>query len=653
MPLQRKLRWLLIGALLPLAIAMICPPRAQGQAASTIYLSPPEIGEFPLLSAYLDVIDAQGNFVTGLTPSDLTILEDDIQLPLTGLQAQRPGVQFVLAITPGTALEIRDGQGRSRYQRLIEGMLSGVWDEQEAGLDDFSLLTSEGAILIHNSNPAELSGLLAVYQPPAQGAQPTLETLAQALEVAADPLPRPGMERAVLLVTPPQVADVTAGLQTLAARANQQNIHIYVWLVAAPEYFDLSEANQLASLTAQTGGSFFAFSGTEAVPDLETYLEPLRPSYRLVYESRVASAGAHQFSAQLNLPEGLLVSAPQTFEVNLQPPDPTLITPPVVISRSFAPSATAAELSTTDLIPLEQTLTIAVVFPDGYPRPLVHSTLIVDEMVITENTAPPFDTIRWDLRAYTQDGLHTLRVEVIDSLGLIGQSPESVVQITVPTPEQGVIVAFERQRLLLVGLGVLIAGSVLALVLIIGGRIRPQAGGRSRKVSQHKAARQRLEKDPVTQPVAIPPADKLAGHARSPFSGWLERLPRRTQPTAPQPLAFLTPLAETGAPVLPPPLPLGAEPVNLGSDPQQATLLINDPSVDKLHASLTPHNDSFLIIDAGSTAGTWVNYTRIPPEGVILEHGDLVHLGRSGFRFTLQTNGSRRKPTVQPLEPPV
>jgi len=652
MPLQRKLRWLLTGALLCLAIAISCPLRTQSQAASTIYLSPPEIGEFPLLSAYLDVIDAQGNFVTGLAPSDVTILEDDIQLPLTGLQAQRPGVQFVLAITPGAALEIRDGQGRSRYQRLVEGLLNGAWDEQESGLDDFSLITSEGAILIHNSNPAQLSSLLAVYQLPAPDAQPTLETLAQALEIAADPLPRPGMERAVLFITPPQVADVTAGLQTLAARANQQNIHIYIWLVAAPEYFGLPEANQLSSLAAQTGAGFFAFSGTEAVPDLETYLEPLRPSYRLVYESRVASAEAHQFSAQVNLPEGLLVSAPQTFEVNLQPPDPTLVTPPVVISRGFAPSATAAELSSTDLTPLEQTLTIAVVFPDGYPRPLVRSTLIVDEVVIAENTAPPFDTFRWDLRSYTQDGLHTLRVEVIDSLGLIGQSPESVVQVTVPTTEQGVIVAFERQRLLIVGLGVLVAGSVLALVLIIGGRIRPQAAGRGRKGSQRKTARQRLEKDPVTQPVAIAPADTLAGQTRSPFSGWLERLPRRTQPAAPQPLAFLTPLVEAGAPVLPPPLPLDAEPVSMGRDPQQATLLINDPSVDELHAHLTPQNDSFLLVDAGSTAGTWVNYTRIPPEGVILEHGDLVHLGRTGFRFTLQANGPRRKPTVQPLEPP-
>jgi hypothetical protein len=641
-----------MGTFVFLAAAGVFSLRAQAQSVSTAYLSPPEISEFPQLSAYLDVTDSQGNFVAGLSPSDVTILEDGLQLPLTGLQALRPGVQFVLAITPGSALEIRDGQGHTRYQHLIEGLLDGAWIQGEAGQDDFSLLTSEGAILIHNDSPTELSSLLAAYQPPAQDT-PTLEALAQALDVAADPLPRPGMERAVLFITPPQVADITAGLQTLAARANQESIHIYIWLVAAADYFGLPGASQFAAFAAQTGGSFFAFSGTEAVPDLESYLEPLRPAYRLVFDSHVAAAGTHQVSAQVNLPEGLLVSPAQTFEVNLQPPDPLLITPPVVITRSFVPSATAGELTTSDLTPVEQTLTLSVAFPDGYPRSLVHSTLIVDEIVVAENTAPPFDTLRWDLRPYTQDSLHTLRVEVVDSLGLVGQSPESVVQVIVPAPEQGVIIAFERQRLLVVGLGVLITGSVLALVLIIGGRIRPQAGGRGRKTARHKtAARQRLEKDPVTQPVAIPPAGTLAGQTRSPFTGWLEHLPRRTQPVAPQPLAFLTPLAEAGAPALPSPLPLGAEAVILGRDPQQATLLIDDPSVDELHARLTPHEDSFRLVDAGSVAGTWVNYSPIPAEGMMLEHGDLVHLGRSGFRFTLRTGIHRRKPTVQPLEPP-
>ena len=146
-------------------------------------------------------------------------------------------------------------------------------------------------------------------------------------------------------VTPLQVADIAAGLQTLAARANQQNIHIFVWLVGAPESFYQPAADQLAALAGGTGGSFLTFSGTESVPDLETYLEPLRPVYRLVYESQVSVAGPHQISAQVSLPEGSLVSPVQTFEVNLQPPIPELLHPPVVIDRSFTATATSRSRS--------------------------------------------------------------------------------------------------------------------------------------------------------------------------------------------------------------------------------------------------------------------------------------------------------------------
>ena len=651
MPLQRRLRWLLTGAVLLLAMTGIHLDRALAQVASSAYLSPPETNEFPHLSAYLDAMDAQGSFITDLTTADVIMLEDGVELPLTGLQAMRPGVQLVLAITPGSALEIRDGQGHSRYQHLVESMVSGAWDEQAEGQDDLSLITSAGATLLHRSDPVELRAALEAYQLPAQG-MPSLEVLAQALEVAADPLPRPGMERAVLFITPPQVANIEAGLQTLIARANQQNIHIFIWLVASAEYFTLPGAGLLADTCTQTGGRFFTFSGTEAVPDLETYLEPMRPVYRLVYASQVAAAGPHQVSAQVNLPEGALISPPQSFEVNLQPPDPALIAPPVVITRSFAPAATAGELTATDLLPVEQALVLEVTFPDGYQRELVRATLIIDNLVVAENTAPPFETFRWDLRSYTQDGLHTLRVEVVDSLGLVGQSPETVVHITVPSPEQGVRVAFERQRLLVVGLGVLIAGSVLALVLIVGGRIRPQAAGRSAARRKASATRLRAEKDPVTQPVAITPAGSLAGQPHFPLSGWLKREKERTQPAAPQPLAFLTPLPEAGIPALMPPLPLGAEELTLGRDPLQASLVLDDPSVEGLHARLIPLPEGFRLEDAGTIAGTWVNHTQIPPEGVILVHGDLVHLGRSGFRFTQREGGRQRKISVKPLEPP-
>ena len=76
----------------------------QGSKAETAYLavlSAPDTSDFPYMTAYLDVHDPQGAFLHGLTPQDVTLLENDLQLPVSMLEEQKPGVQFVIAITPG------------------------------------------------------------------------------------------------------------------------------------------------------------------------------------------------------------------------------------------------------------------------------------------------------------------------------------------------------------------------------------------------------------------------------------------------------------------------------------------------------------------------------------------------------------------------
>jgi hypothetical protein len=41
-----------------------------------------------------------------------------------------------------------------------------------------------------------------------------------------------------------------------------------------------------------------------------------------------------------------------------------------------------------------------------------------------------------------------------------------------------------------------------------------------------------------------------------------------------------------------------------------------------------------LLEDEHTIAGTWINYSLVPKDGVKIEHGDLIHFGRNGFRFT-------------------
>ena len=233
------------------------------------------------------------------------------------------------------------------------------------------------------------------------------------------------------------------------------------------------------------------------------------------------------------------------------------------------------------------------------------------------------------------------------------------VNLLVPQPTQGVMVALSQKRFLLVGVVVLVSAAVLLLVLIIGGRIRPrphpgQVGSQAGSSEKTKPAgyreRMRQRKDPVTQPVKI--ASVTTVQAQPPPKSWRARLPwARVKQLPPPAIAYLVPLVGSDEPTLPAPLQITSDDVTLGRDPLQASLVIADPSLQGLHARIHHEGKTFLITDAESVAGTWVNFQRVPPAGTQLEHADIIHLGGVGFRFNLPTPERVRKIVVTTLEP--
>ena len=43
----------------------------------------------------------------------------------------------------------------------------------------------------------------------------------------------------------------------------------------------------------------------------------------------------------------------------------------------------------------------------------------------------------------------------------------------------------------------------------------------------------------------------------------------------------------------------------------------------------------FFVVDAGTIAGTWVNFEPVGREAHLLRHGDVLHFGQLVFRFEL------------------
>jgi hypothetical protein len=635
--------------MLVLTLAGIFSGKALAQTAGTAAITTPQANAFPEITFYLDVQDSQGNPIQHLQPTDLVVLENGNPLPVSSLEELRPGAQLALAINPGSGLAQRNSQGQSRLDDFIASLEAWARSRQGSTLDDLSLTVTNGPEIAHTDSYTRwYSTLLALQIDPAT-AQPNLDSLARAITLASDAAPRPGMERVVLFISDPLEEALLPALDNLATQALQQNVRIYTWTVASPGNDVSQSETRLAELASLTGGQSFTYQGNEPVPDPEQYLEALRGAYQVAYQSAVKESGSHQVVVRIQTPSGEIETSPRTYEVNLLPPQPAFVTPPLEINRN-PPSVESTEVETTTspystYQPTRVDLQIITSFPDERQRPIRQSTLFVNNEPIQVNNEPPYDWFTWDISQYSASAQYTLRAEVLDSLGLAGSSIDHTVQVIIDQPDQNRAGWIQKNAAILAGLAVLLAGTILGLVLLLGGKIRPRSPAAIRR-----ARRARI--DPVTQPV---PVKSLPAPRK--VSGWVNRLHRPQRQVSPTARAFLS-RVEEGESISPTtPLPITADEITLGSDPKYAMLVIDDPSIEGLHARLTRQEDgSYRLADEGSIAGTWVNYTPIAQGGILLEHGDLVHIGRVGFRFNLRQPSGSTKSTITIIkqdEPPI
>lgn len=617
-------------------VTTISAAQAQGSSGGA-FLSAPNAERFPQIETNLKVYDAQGQFIHGLTAGQISILEDGAPRPAMAANEQCVGAQLVVAINPGGAFAIRNAKAISRYDLLKAALRSWALSRAGSTIDDYSLLVSNGPNASHTANAAQWLGALESDTTDPRQASPTLDTLVRAMNLASDAPARPGMGRMILFITPPLEGQTDAqSLQNLAAQANEQAVPISVWLVTSSGAFSTKPAQQLMELATATGGQFFTFTGEETLPSLETYLGPLRYLYQVRYTSGINTSGDHPIIARVQAGDASIDSLPLNLGLDIQPPVPAIVAPPNQIVRRL-PGSTPSPKGTlieARLAPDEIPIEVVYDFPDGRKREITYSALLVDGVVVDENQEPPFERFRWSLDGYADDGVHTLQVQARDTAGLNGFSLELPVQVKVEQPARRALAGLQASLPVLAALTAALAGALLFLVMVLGGRLRPR--------SQRVANSRRTRSDPVTQPVHI--AVEPATHRRA---SWASRFQFTPSPAAPQSEAFLYPLPEPDVERTIPPIPVPLDGLTIGSDASQVSLAMDDPSVEKHHATLTHQPDgAYRLADEGSIAGTWVNYTPVSKEGACLEHGDLVHIGRVGFRFSLRKPAHTRRPVI-------
>jgi len=625
-----------------LSAGLLVVPEVFAHAQTAAYAEITEINaqSFPQIFALVDAYDANGEFISGLSPADLTVYEDGQQYPVGSITESVSPAQIVVAINPGPALAMRDQDGKPRSEGVVAVLDAWANALPPDASDDLSLVSLSGSLINHASVKDWLVSLNS-FKPDFRNTTPNLQSLAIALDTVNMPTAQPGMKRAVLFITPhmddPNIDNTIA---PLIKKAVESKVRVFVWFVDAEAYGVTASANAFKSLAQQTNGSFFLFSGKEIFPDPNLYFAPLRHIYSIAYTSALKTAGDHTLGLYIETPQGTIPALDKTFSVDIQAPNPFFVSPPLQITRQ----PPAEDPYNPDILnPTQQELNIIVEFPDGHKRELKRTTLYVDGLVAAENTSAPFDKFIWDFSGYDQSGQHEITVEAEDVLGLKKASLGTLVTFTVIHAPKGVqsILARYRSYVILGAIG--LAGIALMVILL---RSRATRGS---STIERVEIRKRLD-DPLTQPVSaltdssVSATKKSKTIPRKPIApNWMQTKPARV----PEATAYLVRLTNGGEPASVAPIPVLEKDMTFGTDPVQSVKVLDDPSISPLHARLKQTADGvFMLYDHGSVAGTWVNFEPVTREGRRLAHGDRIHFGQLVYRFDLNQPPAESEPQV-------
>jgi hypothetical protein len=608
---------------------------AYAQTAASAEIVRIDAANFPQISALVDVYDANGQFITDIKPSDITVYEDAQENKADAISESAVPVQVAVAINPGPPLAIRDSNGVARFEKVVETLRQWAEAQPADSQDDFSLVSLSGS-LINHANVKDWFVSLDSFKPDFRNSVPNLQTLSIALDTVNAPTPQPGMKHAVLFITPhmddPDIDNIVA---PLIQRAIDSKVRVFVWFIDAEEFNVSASANAFKSLAQQTDGAFFSFSHNEPFPDLNLYFAPLRHIYEVTYTSALTTSGDHTLGFYIQVQDSTIPALDKPFSITVEPPNPIFVSPPLQITRQ--PSADDPYNADT-FEPSQQIIEIIVEFPDGHKRALKRTTLYADGQVVAENTKEPFESFLWDYSAIHDSGQHEIIVEAEDVLGLKKSSIGIPVTFTVIHPPSGTEVFLAKYSSYLIMGAIVIAGLVL-LIILVRSRVKNVPESRRRKARKAK-------EDPLTQPVVAlteTPVSAKNNDKSQPRFGWMGSRHGRI-PSAP---AYLVRLINGGEPASAAPIPVSEKEMTFGTDPVQSIYVLDDPSISPLHARIKQTSEGFfVIIDHGSVAGTWVNYELVPREGVRLKHGDRIHFGQMQYRFDLSQPPTESEPKV-------
>jgi hypothetical protein len=594
------------------------------QSGLTLHLSVPELTQFPKIALYLDIYDQLGGFINDLNLRNFRLFEDGNEQIVNEVMLIQPGLDTIVALNLGPTLS-NQGSGGTYFQEIYTALGSWLNSLPASQTSDlYSFVSNEGIQVERQNNRANFILALQSYIPNLYNFKPTLDSLADALDIASKPNPNPHGKQAIFFFTPLLVDSDLGRLPALETKAAQYHVPVFVWLMAADTSANSNTAIALTELANKTGGKFFLYSETASAPDPESYFAPMRSTYRLRYTSSIHTSGTHKISIQVQRGDQQLVTPEVAFNISLQAPVPFLVNLPAQVIRNWAIDDKGNSILSPEFI----TLQMRVSFPDGYPRQLKVARLFVDGKMMVENTLSPLDFFGWVVNGYTTSGSHTLQVEVEDILGFKVQSLQVSIPINIQPRNSGLlgqILDFLQSGGWLIPVGLVLAGSVY-----YGYRQR----GRVQQFFESLRKKPENENgDPLTQTVIqenisdevveLTEVSENVGNKSIPSQARLVWFGTKEPPTGRREVSLDQPV------------------ITIGQDAQLCTVVLTLDSVEKIHTVISRSPEGqFTIANRSVKSGTWVNYAPVSSHGTLLQVGDLVGIGQAIYRFEIGETSS-------------
>jgi hypothetical protein len=83
-------------------------------------------------------------------------------------------------------------------------------------------------------------------------------------------------------------------------------------------------------------------------------------------------------------------------------------------------------------------------------------------------------------------------------------------------------------------------------------------------------------------------------------------------------------------------IPIRGDNVTVGSQAQNAQIVLEDASVGRLHARIRRQDHEYWLFDEGGSEGTYLNYKRLGLAPQKVSDGDIIQFGRVSYRFRLR-----------------